>query len=89
MYDEDEDKVYALVINGHSLVHALHTELEYKFVELCTKCKFGGIYFYGDCERRKYISVYSYTNAHVYTFRQSSDLLSGYASAESNGGAAH
>ncbi|XP_060873130.1 phospholipid-transporting ATPase ID isoform X1 [Metopolophium dirhodum] len=36
---DNEERVYALVINGHSLVHALHTELEYKFVELCTKCK--------------------------------------------------
>lgn len=37
---EDHDNaVYALIINGQSLVHALHTELEYKFVELCTKCK--------------------------------------------------
>jgi len=37
--EDDEERLYALVINGHSLVHALHTELEYKFVELCTKCK--------------------------------------------------
>jgi len=37
--EDNEDRLYALVINGHSLVHALHTELEYKFVELCTKCK--------------------------------------------------
>lgn len=40
--NENEDQVYALVINGHSLVHALHTELENKFVELCTKCKWPG-----------------------------------------------
>lgn len=38
--DDHDSAVYALVINGHSLVHALHTELEYKFVELCTKCKY-------------------------------------------------
>ncbi|XP_026804746.1 phospholipid-transporting ATPase ID isoform X3 [Rhopalosiphum maidis] len=37
--EDDEERLFALVINGHSLVHALHTELEYKFVELCTKCK--------------------------------------------------
>ncbi|XP_050059932.1 phospholipid-transporting ATPase ID isoform X1 [Aphis gossypii] len=37
--EENEERTFALVINGHSLVHALHTELEYKFVELCTKCK--------------------------------------------------
>lgn len=37
---DSEERMYALVINGHSLVHALHTELEYKFVELCTKCEF-------------------------------------------------
>jgi len=37
---DNEERLYALVINGHSLVHALHTELEYKFVELCTKCEY-------------------------------------------------
>lgn len=36
---QNEERVYALVINGHSLVHALHTELERKFVDICTKCK--------------------------------------------------
>ncbi|VVC36361.1 Hypothetical protein CINCED_3A000306 [Cinara cedri] len=36
---EDEEHLFALVINGHSLVHALHTELENKFVDLCTQCK--------------------------------------------------
>lgn len=38
--NKDEDNEYALIINGHSLVHALHTELESKFVDLCTKCKY-------------------------------------------------
>lgn len=38
-FNEDENHVYALIINGHSLVHALHTEFERKFVDLCTKCE--------------------------------------------------
>lgn len=38
-FNDDENHVYALIINGHSLVHALHTELERKFVDLCTKCE--------------------------------------------------
>ncbi|XP_050428508.1 phospholipid-transporting ATPase ID [Adelges cooleyi] len=37
--EQEEQRVYALIVNGHSLVHALHTELEKKFVDLCTNCK--------------------------------------------------
>ncbi|XP_050535575.1 phospholipid-transporting ATPase ID isoform X2 [Daktulosphaira vitifoliae] len=37
--NEEEHLEYALIVNGHSLVHALHTELEKIFVDLCTNCK--------------------------------------------------
>lgn len=46
-YSEPEDKIveveddptYALVISGHALVHALHTDLEKCFMDLCSQCK--------------------------------------------------
>jgi phospholipid-translocating ATPase len=30
---------FALIINGHSLVHALHPKLEKMFVEVACQCK--------------------------------------------------
>lgn len=35
----DEETQFALVINGHSLVHALHRDLEKCFINVCTQCK--------------------------------------------------
>lgn len=32
--------MFALVINGHSLVHALHIDLEKTFIEVCTNCEY-------------------------------------------------
>lgn len=31
---------FAVVINGHSLVHALHPQLEQLFLEVSSQCKF-------------------------------------------------
>lgn len=31
---------FAVVINGHSLVHALHPQLEQLFLEVSSRCKF-------------------------------------------------
>ena len=36
---------FAVVINGHSLVHALHPQLELLFLEVSSQCKFFVIYF--------------------------------------------
>ena len=30
---------YAVVVNGHSLVHALHPQLDQLFLELASQCK--------------------------------------------------
>lgn len=37
--DDDNNTGYALVINGHSLVHALHQKLERLFLDVGTQCK--------------------------------------------------
>lgn len=37
--DEDTSAGFAIVINGHSLVHCLSVELEQKFLEVATQCK--------------------------------------------------
>lgn len=83
--EDGEERLFALVINGHSLVHALHTELEYKFVELCTKCKYlkSAYFFYHQMITGNVIVL-------KYVFhRQSGNLLPSNASSKSNGGAAH
>lgn len=63
---DNEDRLYALVINGHSLVHALHTELEYKFVELCTKCKYpkGTTIFHYHQAMTENVILCNFNNAH-------------------------
>ncbi len=38
--DFEDETMFALVINGHSLVHALHIDLEKSFIELCSNCKY-------------------------------------------------
>lgn len=40
-HDPEGNGVYALVVNGHSLVHALNPQLEQIFVELACQCKLG------------------------------------------------
>ncbi|XP_065215158.1 phospholipid-transporting ATPase ID isoform X2 [Planococcus citri] len=37
--DIDDETTFSLVINGHSLVHALHVDLEKSFLEVCSNCK--------------------------------------------------
>jgi magnesium-transporting ATPase (P-type) len=37
--EEDRNTGYALVINGHSLIYALQTKLEKRFLDVVTKCK--------------------------------------------------
>jgi len=36
---------FAVVINGHSLVHALHPQLEQPFLEVSSQCKFESFIF--------------------------------------------
>lgn len=38
--DAEDNGGYAVVVNGHSLVHALHPQLEQLFLELASQCKF-------------------------------------------------
>ena len=37
--DPDAPATFAIVINGHSLVHALHPQLEKLFLEVASQCK--------------------------------------------------
>lgn len=39
----EDDPIYALVISGHALVHALHTDLEKCFMDLCSQCKYSSV----------------------------------------------
>jgi len=38
-HDHDGNGGYALIVNGHSLVHALNPQLEQLFLELACQCK--------------------------------------------------
>ena len=38
-HDMDQNTGFAVVINGHSLVHALHPQLEQLFLDVSSQCK--------------------------------------------------
>lgn len=39
-HEMDQATGFAVVINGHSLVHALHPQLEQLFLDVSSQCKF-------------------------------------------------
>ena len=38
-HEMEQAACFAIVINGHSLVHALHPQLEQLFLEVSSQCK--------------------------------------------------
>jgi hypothetical protein len=39
---------FAVVINGHSLVHALHPQMEKLFLEVSTQCEYSNIFYFDE-----------------------------------------
>jgi hypothetical protein len=39
---------FAVVINGHSLVHALHPQMEKLFLEVSTQCEYSKIFYFDE-----------------------------------------
>jgi hypothetical protein len=44
--ESDTTGGFAIVINGHSLVHALHPQMEKLFLEVSSQCEYSNIFYF-------------------------------------------
>jgi hypothetical protein len=44
--ESDTTGGFAIVINGHSLVHALHPQLEKLFLEVSSQCEYSKVFYF-------------------------------------------